>query len=107
MLEPLIDGMQLKPDGIYVDCTFGGGGHSSAILSKLGNEGRLIAFDQDEAARENLPEDKRLLFVPHNFRHIQRFLRLNNILKVDGIIADLGVSSFQFNESDRGFSTRF
>jgi 16S rRNA (cytosine1402-N4)-methyltransferase len=107
LLKESIDQLNVQPSGIYVDCTFGGGGHSRAILERLGPDGRLIAFDQDEQARQNLPDDKRLLFVPHNFRHIQRFLRLHRITQVDGILADLGVSSHQFDEASRGFSTRF
>lgn len=107
MLHEVINGMQIKPDGIYVDCTFGGGGHSKAILSKLNNQGKLLAFDQDEDAKKNLPGDERLIFIPHNFRHLQRFLRLYKIEKADGILADLGVSSYQFNEAERGFSFRF
>ena len=89
-----------------MDCTFGGGGHSREILSRLGSDGKLIAFDQDADARENLPEDDRIIFVPHNFRHLQRFLKLYKIQAVDGILADLGVSSHQFDEGERGFSTR-
>jgi 16S rRNA (cytosine1402-N4)-methyltransferase len=107
LLDEVIEGLQLKPGGIYVDCTFGGGGHSEAVLSKLGPKGKLIAFDQDEDARKNLPADTRMTFVPHNFRHLQRFLRLHNITAVDGIMADLGVSSHQFDEAGRGFSIRF
>ena len=107
LLNESLDGLNIKTDGVYVDCTFGGGGHSKAILSKLGTSGKLVAFDQDEDARRNLPADERMIFVPHNFRHLQRFLRINNIVAVDGILADLGVSSHQFNEGDRGFSTRF
>lgn len=107
MLNEVIEHLDIKPDGVYVDCTFGGGGHSRAILEKLGDNGRLIAFDQDEDARRNLPEDKRVLFVPHNFRHIKRFLQLHGVREVDGILADLGVSSHQFDEAARGFSTRF
>ncbi|HEX5024173.1 MAG TPA: 16S rRNA (cytosine(1402)-N(4))-methyltransferase RsmH [Agriterribacter sp.] len=103
----LIEALQIKPGGVYVDCTFGGGGHSRAILTQLSNAGRLVVFDQDQDARLNVPDDPRILFIPHNFRHIQKFLRLHQIDKVDGIIADLGVSSHQFNEADRGFSTRF
>ncbi len=99
--------LQVKPHGIYVDCTFGGGGHSKGILDRLNEKGKLIAFDQDEDAAKNIPEDERVLFVPHNFRHLQRFLRLHRYLQVDGILADLGVSSHQFDESERGFSTRF
>jgi len=107
LLKETIELLDVKTDGIYVDCTFGGGGHSKAILEKLTDKGRLVAFDQDEAAKKNLPGDKRLSFIPHNFRHIKRFLQLHGIDEVDGIIADLGVSSHQFDESDRGFSTRF
>jgi 16S rRNA (cytosine1402-N4)-methyltransferase len=107
LLNEVIDALQIKPEGVYVDCTFGGGGHSRAILEQLGEKGKLVAFDQDEDARRNLPEDPRVLFVPHNFRHIQRFLRLNGIKEVDGILADLGVSSHQFDEGGRGFSIRF
>ncbi len=107
LLKETIEHLNIKPDGIYVDCTFGGGGHSEAILKELTNAGRLIAFDQDEASRRNLPSDERLLFIPHNFRHIKRFLQLHGIKEVDGILADLGVSSHQFDERDRGFSTRF
>ena len=107
LLHETIDGLQIKADGIYVDCTFGGGGHSRALLSLLNNNGRLVAFDQDADAKQNLPEDKRVLFVPQNFKHLQRFLRLHEIEKVDGILADLGVSSHQFDEAERGFSFRF
>ena len=106
MLEEAIRYLNIKPDGVYVDCTFGGGGHSRAILEKLAT-GSLIVFDQDEDARKNLPDDKRIRFVPQNFRHLKRFLRLNGIDKVDGILADLGVSSHQFDQPERGFSTRF
>jgi 16S rRNA (cytosine1402-N4)-methyltransferase len=107
LLQEVIDGLTIDPGGLYVDCTFGGGGHSKAILEKLGPGGRLIVFDQDDDARKNLPDDSRISFVPHNFRHLQRFLRLQNVTSVDGIMADLGVSSHQFDESSRGFSTRF
>ncbi len=107
LLNEVIEGLHINPDGIYVDCTFGGGGHSKAILSKLSIKGKLIAFDQDDDAKNNLPDDERLVFVSHNFRHLQRFLRLEGVTTVDGIMADLGVSSHQFNEADRGFSTRF
>jgi len=106
LLKETVDGLKIVADGIYVDCTFGGGGHSKAILEKLGNSGKLIAFDQDEDARRNIPKDPRIIFVPHNFRHLQRFLKLHNINAVDGILADLGVSSHQFDEAERGFSTR-
>ncbi len=107
LLKESIEGLAIKPHGVYVDCTFGGGGHSRAILKGLNENGKLIAFDQDNDARKNLPQDERLLFIPQNFRHLQRFLRLHKIIKVDGILADLGVSSHQFNEAGRGFSIRF
>jgi 16S rRNA (cytosine1402-N4)-methyltransferase len=107
LLAEVIDYLNIKPGGVYVDCTFGGGGHSTAILKNLNEKGRLIAFDQDEDARCNLPDDKRVLFVPHNFRHVNRFLQLHGIKEVDGVLADLGVSSYQFDEGSRGFSTRF
>jgi len=107
LLSETLEGLNIQPDGIYVDCTFGGGGHSRAILSRLGAKGKLVAFDQDDDAKKNMPDDERLVFVSHNFRHLQRFLRLEQITAVDGIMADLGVSSHQFDEADRGFSTRF
>ncbi len=107
LLKESIEGLAIKPSGIYVDCTFGGGGHSRAILEHLNEQGKLVAFDQDDDARKNLPKDERVVFVPQNFRHLQRFLRLHKITKVDGILADLGVSSHQFNEAGRGFSIRF
>jgi len=107
LLKEVIDGLKIIPSGTYVDCTFGGGGHSKKILEKLNEAGKLVVFDQDEDARKNVPDDERIIFVPHNFRHVQRFLRLHKIQKVNGILADLGVSSHQFNEAGRGFSTRF
>ena len=107
LLKETIEALNIHSNGIYVDCTFGGGGHAKAILEKLGNDGKLIAFDQDEDARRNIPKDPRIIFVSHNFRHLQRFLKLHNINAVDGIIADLGVSSHQFDEAKRGFSTRY
>jgi 16S rRNA (cytosine1402-N4)-methyltransferase len=107
LLNETVEGLAIKPGGVYVDCTFGGGGHSRAILSLLNEDGRLVAFDQDDDARKNVPADARVLFVPHNFRHLHRFLRLHSITAVDGILADLGVSSHQFDEAKRGFSTRF
>ena len=107
LFQETIAHLNIIPDGIYVDATFGGGGHSRGILSKLGPKGKLIAFDQDADAKKNLPEDDRIVFVPENFRYIQRFLRLNKIEKVDGVLADLGVSSHQFDEGSRGFSIRF
>lgn len=107
LLQEVMEGLDIKADGIYVDCTFGGGGHSKAILQKLGIQGKLIVFDQDAAAKENLPADKRVIFVQQNFRHLQKFLRVHKSVQVDGILADLGVSSHQFDEAARGFSTRF
>lgn len=107
LLHECLEALNIKPEGIYVDCTFGGGGHSKEILRQLGKDGKLVAFDQDAAAAANLPEDDRILFVPHNFRYLKRFLRLNGISQVDGILADLGVSSHQFDVADRGFSIRF
>jgi 16S rRNA (cytosine1402-N4)-methyltransferase len=107
LLKEAIENLNIRADGIYVDCTFGGGGHSKAILQQLNEKGKLIAFDQDEDAKKNLPEDERIIFIPHNFRHLQRFLRLHKIIKADGILADLGVSSYQFDKAGRGFSTRF
>jgi 16S rRNA (cytosine1402-N4)-methyltransferase len=102
-----ISALQVKPDGVYVDCTYGGGGHSKGILDKLGPEGKLVAFDQDKDAEQNVAADDRVIFVQNNFRHLQRFLRLNGFTQVEGVIADLGVSSHQFDEGERGFSTRF
>lgn len=107
LLKEVIDGLNIHPSGIYVDCTFGGGGHSRKILENLGVDGKLIVFDQDADAKENVPQDERIIFVPHNFRHLQRFLRFHHVKKVNGILADLGVSSHQFNAAERGFSTRF
>lgn len=107
LLHETIAALNIKPDGIYVDCTFGGGGHAKAILAQLGKKGKLIAFDQDDDAHQNQPNDERIVFVPQNFRHLRRFLRLHEIAQVDGILADLGVSSHQFDEAERGFSTRF
>jgi len=107
LFQETIAHLNIVPDGIYVDATFGGGGHSSGILSKLGPKGKLFAFDQDADAKKNLPNDDRIIFIPENFRYIQRFLRLNKIEKVDGVLADLGVSSHQFDEGSRGFSIRF
>ncbi len=107
LLKEVIGSLNIRPDGIYVDCTFGGGGHSYGILQQLNENGRLIAFDQDEDARKNLPDDGRVLFIPQNFRHLQRFLQLHKIKEIDGLLADLGVSSYQFDKAERGFSTRF
>jgi 16S rRNA (cytosine1402-N4)-methyltransferase len=107
LFDETMEALQVKPEGIYVDCTFGGGGHSRGILDKLGPQGKLVAFDQDVDAIKNIPGDERVVFVPNNFRHLQRFLRLHGFAKVDGVLADLGVSSHQFDEGERGFSTRF
>jgi len=106
LLEESIDGMNLQPDGIYVDVTYGGGGHSRRILEKL-KDGKLIAFDQDEDVLKNLTDDGRFIFVNHNFKFLKNFLRYYGIAKVDGILADLGVSSHDFDQPDRGFSFRF
>jgi len=107
LLREAVEGLNIRPDGIYVDCTLGGGGHGRAILERLGPQGRLIAFDQDADAVQNLPADPRVHFWPQNFRHLRRFLRLQDIEQVDGVLADLGVSSHQFDEAGRGFSIRF
>ncbi len=107
LLKETIDALNIHSDGIYVDCTFGGGGHSRAILEKLGPKGKLVAFDQDADAEKNLPGDERVIFIPENFRHLQRMLRWKQVPAVDGVLADLGVSSHQFDEASRGFSTRF
>ena len=107
LLKETVDGLNIKPNGIYVDVTFGGGGHSKEIMSRLGEAGRLIAFDQDEDALNNALKDDRFLLINENFRNIKRFLRFHGIKKVDGILADLGVSSHQFDVAERGFSTRF
>lgn len=107
LLHETVEALNMQPNGIYVDCTMGGGGHTRLMLSKLGPNGKLFAFDQDADAVQNVPEDDRLKFVPQNFRHLQRFLRLHEVTKVDGVLADLGVSSHQFDEGGRGFSYRF
>ena len=107
LLNETIDGLRIKPDGVYVDVTFGGGGHSKEILKRLGKNGRLIGFDQDEDACKNTIDDSRFIFVRSNFRYLKNFLRFHNIEKVDGILADLGVSSHHFDEAERGFSFRF
>jgi 16S rRNA (cytosine1402-N4)-methyltransferase len=107
LLKETVDGLNIKPDGVYVDVTFGGGGHSKEILSRLGPDGKLFGFDQDEDAWENALPDERFTLIQENFRYIKRFLRFNGIKKVDGILADLGVSSHQFDVPERGFSTRF
>lgn len=106
LLEKSIDALNLQPNGIYVDVTYGGGGHSRRILEQL-QGGKLVAFDQDEDALQNLIDDERLIFVNHNFKFLKNFLRYHDISKVDGILADLGVSSHDFDQPDRGFSFRF
>ncbi|NJM79599.1 MAG: 16S rRNA (cytosine(1402)-N(4))-methyltransferase RsmH [Flavobacterium sp.] len=107
LLKETVDGLNIKPNGVYVDVTFGGGGHSKEILARLGEKGKLIAFDQDLDALKNALDDERFLLINENFRNIKRFLRFHGIKKVDGILADLGVSSHQFDVAERGFSTRF
>jgi len=107
LLKESVDALVIKPDGIYVDVTFGGGGHSREILSRLGENGKLFAFDQDPDAQRNIIDDERFVLIQENFRYISRFLRFYGVTKVDGILGDLGVSSHQFNEAERGFSTRF
>ncbi|HET8573451.1 MAG TPA: 16S rRNA (cytosine(1402)-N(4))-methyltransferase RsmH [Edaphocola sp.] len=105
--DEAIVALNIRPDGIYVDGTFGGGGHSRAILERLNDKGRLIAFDQDADAWQNAPDDKRLIPVKESFRYLRRFLKLYDAMDVDGILVDLGVSSFQFDTAERGFSTRY
>ena len=107
LLKETVDGLKIKPDGIYVDATFGGGGHSKEILRRLGPSGKLFGFDQDEDALANALPDERFVLIPENFRYIKRFLRFHGVKTVDGILADLGVSSHQFDVPERGFSTRF
>ncbi|MCK5824461.1 MAG: 16S rRNA (cytosine(1402)-N(4))-methyltransferase RsmH [Ichthyobacteriaceae bacterium] len=107
MLNECLDGLNIKEDGIYVDVTFGGGGHSRGIMSRLGENGKLFAFDQDKDAINNAIDDPRFTLINVNFKHIINYLRLHKITKVDGILADLGVSSHQFDVAERGFSTRF
>ena len=107
LLHASVDGLNIKPDGVYVDVTFGGGGHSKEILSRLGPNGKLFAFDQDEDALANALPDERFVLINENFRYLKRFLRFHNVKGVDGILADLGVSSHQFDVPERGFSTRF
>ena len=107
LLKESIDGLNIKPDGVYVDVTFGGGGHSREIMGRLNEKGKLFAFDQDEDAKRNVIDDPRFTLIPQNFRFIKRYLRFYGVKKVDGILADLGVSSHQFDVAERGFSTRF
>ncbi len=107
LLEESIEGMNIHPDGVYVDVTFGGGGHSKRILKELGPKGRLLSFDQDEDAERNIVDDKRFTFVRSNFRYLHNFLRYHDVEQVDAILADLGVSSHHFDDAERGFSFRF
>ncbi len=107
MAAESMEALEVQPGGIYVDATFGGGGHSKLILDRLGPSGKLFAFDQDEDARANVPDDPRLVFIPHNFRYMHRFLRYHGVEQLDGVFADLGVSSHQLDEGDRGFSYRY
>tara|TARA_R110002074_G_scaffold147047_5_gene297362 strand:+ start:1177 stop:2076 length:900 start_codon:yes stop_codon:yes gene_type:complete len=107
LLKDSVDALAIKEDGVYVDVTFGGGGHSKEILSRLGEKGKLFAFDQDLDAKRNKIQDDRFILIEENFRYITRFLKFYGIKKVDGILADLGVSSHQFDEAERGFSIRF
>lgn len=107
LLQESVDGLAIIEDGVYVDVTFGGGGHSNEILKRLGDGGKLFAFDQDEDAQENRLDDERFVLIGENFRYITQFLKFYGIRKVDGILADFGVSSHQFDEAERGFSTRF
>ncbi len=107
LLKETVDGLNIKPDGVYVDVTFGGGGHSREILSRLGPNGKLYAFDQDKDALENTIEDDRFILINENFRFTKRFLRFYGVKEVDGVLADFGVSSHQFDVAERGFSTRF
>ncbi|GAB3917248.1 16S rRNA (cytosine(1402)-N(4))-methyltransferase RsmH [Mucilaginibacter boryungensis] len=107
MLQECIEALNIKPNGTYVDVTFGGGGHSREIMKHLGAGGRLLAFDQDADAQQNVINDGRFVFVDQNFRYLKNFCRLHDAIPVDGILADLGVSSFQFDQAERGFSIRF
>lgn len=107
LLKESVDGLNIKPNGVYVDVTFGGGGHSREILKRLGDDGRLLAFDQDEDALQNVIDDGRFQLINENFRYIRQFLKFYGVKKVDGILADFGVSSHQFDKAERGFSTRF
>jgi 16S rRNA (cytosine1402-N4)-methyltransferase len=107
LLQESVDALAIKEGGVYVDVTFGGGGHSKEILKRLGKNGKLFGFDQDPDAQENIIDDERFVLIPENFWYISSFLRFHRIKKVDGILADLGVSSHQFDKAERGFSTRF
>ncbi len=107
LLKETVDGLNIRPDGVYVDVTFGGGGHSKEILNRLGSNGKLFAFDQDKDALLNTIDDNRFTLINENFRYVRRFLRFYGVKEVDGILADFGVSSHQFDVAERGFSTRF
>ncbi len=107
LLKETVEGLNIQPEGVYVDVTFGGGGHSKEILKQLGIKGKLIAFDQDKDALKNTIDDPRFLLINENFRYLKRFLRFYGYTKVDGILGDFGVSSHQFDAPERGFSTRF
>jgi len=107
MLKECIDGLDIQPSGTYVDVTFGGGGHSREIMKHLGNDGRLLAFDQDADAQQNVIDDERFEFIDQNFRFLKNFCRLHNAIPLNGILADLGVSSYHFDQAERGFSIRF
>lgn len=107
LLKETVDGLDIKPDGVYVDVTFGGGGHSREIMRRLGPNGKLFAFDQDQDALANAIDDERFTLIHENFRFLKRFLRFHGVREVDGILGDLGVSSHQFDVAERGFSTRF
>ena len=107
LLQESIDGLDIKPDGVYVDVTFGGGGHSKEILRRLGKKGHLYGFDQDEDAEKNIPDDMRFTFVRSNFRYLTNWMRYYNVEHIDGLLADLGVSSHHFDDETRGFSFRF
>jgi 16S rRNA (cytosine1402-N4)-methyltransferase len=107
MLHECIEGLAIRPEGTYVDVTFGGGGHSREILKHIDGDGKLLAFDQDADAKQNIIDDKRFVFIDQNFRYLKNFCRLHHAIPVDGILADLGVSSYQFDQAERGFSIRF
>lgn len=107
LLKESVDGLNIMPGGIYLDLTFGGGGHSAEILKRMDKDARLLGFDQDEDALANVPDDERFVFVNHNFRYLRNFIRYYGYEQVDGILADLGVSSHEFDEAERGFSFRF
>jgi 16S rRNA (cytosine1402-N4)-methyltransferase len=107
LLKETVDGLNINPEGVYVDVTFGGGGHSREIIKRLGDKGRLFAFDQDSDALKNTIDDDRFTLIHENFRYVKRFLRFHGVKQVDGVLADFGVSSHQFDVAERGFSTRF